>query len=80
MRNNNIFSVEIEIFKYPYPHAHAKYVNNESMNGGNAAKVNIWRPQSGYYFDYPIKRIRLTLSGQLLEGSYFSVWGRVANV
>lgn len=70
-----------ELKKLPSPHAIGYAANGPvGANGGVAGKYYIKQFNNESLFEYPATGISIFPNAQILAGSTFSIWGRVANV
>lgn len=70
-----------ELKKLPKPHAIGYAANGlVTANGGAVAKYYIKHFDNELFFKYPATGVSIFPSAQILAGSTFSIWGRVANV
>lgn len=70
-----------ELKKLPTPHAIGYAANGlVTANGGAVAKYYIKHFDNELFFEYPATGISIFPNAQILAGSTFSIWGRVANV
>lgn len=77
--NGQLLIVYNELKKLPVPHA-VGYAANGLVggNGGATAKYYLKHFNVEGQFVYPAKAIRIFPNAQILAGSTFSIWGRVA--
>lgn len=82
LRNGQHEFVRVDLYSSPTPHAisHCNLSGNCKQNGGTQGAIVVWEPVATSYFIYPANAVRIFPSGQLLEGSKFTVWGRKVNV
>ena len=79
--NNQKLIVYSELKKLPSPHSIGYAANGlVGSNGGAAAKYYIKQFYDESLFKYPATGISIFPNSQILAGSTFSIWGRVANV
>ena len=82
LRNGQHEFVRVDLYSSPTPHAisHCNLSGNCKQNGGTQGEIVVWEPVVTSDFIYPANAVRIFPSGQLLEGSKFTVWGRKVNV
>lgn len=82
LRNGQHEFVRVDLYSSPTPHAisHCNLSGNCKQNGGTQGAIVVWEPSVTSDFIYPANAVRIFPSGQLLEGSKFTVWGRKVNV
>lgn len=82
LRNGQHEFVRVDLYSSPTPHAisHCNLSGNCKQNGGTQGVIVVWEPAVTSNFIYPANAVRIFPSGQLLEGSKFTVWGRKVNV
>ena len=79
--NNNYQLLFCELKQNPIPHGLWKAASGVNAHGGGAGKFRIWSPTNvDRYFKFPANGVSFFPSAQILEGSTFEIWGRVANV
>lgn len=77
--NNQLLIVYNELKKFPVPHAVGYAANGlVGANGGATAKYYLKHFDNEALFVYPATAITIFPDNQILAGSTFSIWGRVA--